>query len=1741
MKKVQFFGKFLSVALMAAMLVPLFAGLAPALAAGVSETDAPGCVFDALISEGKFCAALKNNTEGDLLGNFVLVAYSADGTLAFAETKDFAAKAGGFASAEFAAATESYPEEKGYTYKAFAWDADCVPLAAADTDFAAIEPPEPALPESRQKHNFNMGWKFAKAEPEGPNDHTYLFAAQNPEAPGFDDSAWSGVNLPHSPNDADAFSKYTRARGSTLPSYSDKILDTDGAVLPDGTHEGQRWMYTGKMWYRKHFSIPAIEAGKKVFIEFEAARQSAEVWLNGEKLEGKSENGFIPFGYDLTPHINFGGDNVIAVLVDNTFPYRTTAFGEWNSSDKDQFVLPWHDSHWHPTYGGLYRNLYLYVTDPLHITLPLYSFLATQGTYVYTENEAPNLSSVGVSAEAEIANEYGEDKTFEYEAVIYDMDGDVVEVKSTSVTLPAGKKTSDAGISADNIAGGRAVLTFTLTNPKLWSPDYPYLYSVVTNIKMGGQVVDSTATPLGVRTWEFSYDYGFQINGHNVKLHGWGQKSTNEWAGLASALPDWLQEFTIKQMKDAGGNYIRWGHVAGSPSQIDVSNQYGMITVQPGVESEGTLGSGYQYYDRSMRVRLEAFQDMLIYYRNNPCILLWEYANQQVPNTSDYITGQTNVNIQTMYDLIMKWDPSGNRERTARESASFMLPYMTVCESTDGNTSGRGSGYPIVESEYDRSEAPRRVWDLYTAGYEDYHSVGLADYKDWTSERLAAYAVQKWQPMMQPWHSGGADWIFSDSTSHGRTVSDMSRTTGKVDGVRLEKESYYASRVMWGGEPSLHIIGHWNYKAGVSKTINVVSTAAKVELYVNDTLVGVNASPSYLYLFAFPNVGWEAGEIKAVGYDKNGVKVCEQSKQTHGPAAALKITAIEGPGGLKAGGDVALFDIEAVDAQGRRCLTLDAKIQFDISQFAEAGTGIWQGGYNSGIEDTIMKTELYIEAGINRVAVRTTEKSGELTLGASVIGIGAAQPGKPLALGGAGITPASATLASVPVSNGGGLSGDMPEIFGYDLSDASYPGYGDFDGTPAPPVNDTLKIKSALIKELAYTGKNGSPNAEFEASVVNPGAQNEYAYNDWNKKGGGDEEARKALTFGKLPMYLINSDYIFAPNDDADGQAEDMVRFSAGRDMNVYVAHDDRLVTKPGWLLSDHLVSERKGFVPTGDKLMIGGYSYSIYRVEMDREESVNISSNKEDPSEPGNMFVIFAKERRILSEFLYDDFEEQKPDEEPEGWILSAPDDRTIAVETMGRGGHADNLAVHLVDKETGAYALASRKFSPLLTGKYSVKWKVYENTTGTRLQYQRMVLHDGPPLSDATVPDYYMIETYIHEGQFMYRSVGGSSSNQTKIGPVLAARAWHEIELIVDADTRRYDVVINGVQYGTDIPFTTSSQGKKINHVIIGTRQSGADNDIYYDDVIITPIDSFSLGPIANQYVEAGADYETEIALVYAPSDIALDVQSSDPATAAARIVGTGSSRKLVVTGTAPGSATLTVTATDDQSRTREQSFEVTVTAAQPGPVSLLDVDFNGLAAGSLGTSLPYPALPEMTKLLNPSNATVNIVERAPGDNCFALYSPSADTKAVFQFNPVASGSLQIEFKWLPDPVANDASISIVGGSGAGGAASDAAFTVIKQRGTTINYRTGGTSNTNHEVVSDWAAGRWVSVKALMDVSAQTYSLWIDGRHIADNIPYRYPIATAGGAIWGIAVGKANNQNATVCIDDIVVTRAP
>lgn len=957
------------------------------------------------------------------------------------------------------------------------------------------------------KYNFNIGWKFNKAD---------IAAAQQAA---FDDNGWQEVSLPHTYNDTDTFDNFM-----------------------EGGHNGERSMYTGKTWYRKTFQLPAADRDKKILIEFEGVRQAAEVYINGKKLDGKSENGFIAFGYDLTPYVHFGDEvNVIAVMVDNSFPYR---------AEGTDAILSWHDSHWHPTHGGIYRNVNLYVKDKLHVTLPLYSFLQTQGVYAYSRNLSEDRCDIGI--EAEIQNDYADSQEVAIEAILLDQNQQVVASTSETVQLEAG-------------AVETVVLQREITDIHRWSPAYPYVYTVQVRVSREGKVVDTSEVPFGIREMEFTHTQGFFINGHNVKLKGWGQRPTNEWAGLGTAFPDWMHTHIQALMKEAGANFIRWGHSAGAPADIRASDELGLLTIQPGVDGEGsTIGGVYSEY--SYRVRTDAFRDMIIYFRNNPSIFIWEGGNQSVPDRE----------AQTLRNLANTWDPYGKRAFAHRRCDVNMAKYVDVSIGTEGSWELKSKNLPIVEGEYNREEAARRVWDRHTPGYEEYHTAPGSAY-DLTSEDLAKNQARHYRKISDPAHSGGANWIFSDSTSHGRVYSEVTRTSGVVDAVMLPKEAFYATKAIYREDPQLHIIGHWNYPAGTIKDIFVMANCEEVELFLNGVSQG-KGGRSDQYLFTFPEITWAAGEVKAVGYDAEGNALAEQSKYTAGAPAQVRLTPWHNPEGLLAdGADILQVDVEVLDEAGIRVPTFEGTVRFALE-----GPAVWRGGYNSGKEGSTNHLHLDLEAGINRIAVRTTQTTGLISVTASVEGVGTAL----VAVRSqevdveAGLAPYQAAATPVLV---------QPE-----------PSIG-----PGPLAESELLLEMdeqpTIISDFSYSGVHeveGIRSNIYTGDLI-------YA----------DEEEE----FKWMPEFLKDSEYILLPNQDRNYKALDLIHFSVNVDATLFIAHDDNLA-RPDWLLAD--------FEATDAKVFVKEHLHTIYKKELAADSTITLGGNEDEAnSEKGNMYVVFVKE----------------------------------------------------------------------------------------------------------------------------------------------------------------------------------------------------------------------------------------------------------------------------------------------------------------------------------------------------------------------------------------------------------------------------------------------------------------------------------------------------------------------------------
>jgi len=820
----------------------------------------------------------------------------------------------------------------------------------------------------RADYNFNPGWKF-------------IFGDQtNAAQPDFDDSAWTSVSLPHTWNDTDSYRAYIRHGG------------------------GDQTEKRGIGWYRKHFKLPANADGQKVFLEFDGMRQAGHFFLNGQPI-GIYENGVTAVGLDITKFAKFGGqDNVLAVEVDNRTNYKEEATGttfEWNVND------------FNPNFGGLNRDAKLIVTGTIYQTLPLYENLHTSGVYIYPDNFDIKNKTADIHVEAEVKNETSDYASITLSAVVVDADGNVCAKLD--------------GNTSDLVSGQSEVYNAdgALENARFWDVNNPYLYNVYSILTVNGQVVDVCKTQTGFRKAEFKGGAGtggVWLNDHFVWLTGYSQRSADDWPGLGGAYPDWMHDFTIGLVRASNGNYIRWMHVSPQRADVEACDKYGVGIVCPAGDKERDA-TGRQWDQRA-----EVMRDSMIFFRNNPSILFWEVGN----------TGVTPDQMLQIVALRKQWDPNGGRVVGTRDGGGFDAQLTAVSEfygvmigqdrGTDqlngptamfrGYSAERRDKAPLIETEDFRDEAARGIWDDFSPPHFGFKPKGGPVSRDpgpgqdsyhWNSETFALAGLTRYTSYVRneisnpdPAHSKWAAYAsiyFTDSDADGRQDgSEVLRVSGKMDGVRLPKELYFVSRVMQSDKPDIHIIGHWTYPANTVKTVYVAANHCdQVELFLNGKSLGVAKQPCDFvdtynggnrnmgdtgYAYAFPNVTFVPGTLKAVA-TKGGQVVAQEELKTAGAPKALKLTVHSGPGGLQAdGSDVVLVDFEVVDADGNRCPTDEARVDFQV-----AGPANWRGGFCSDKLNTTNNKFLDTECGINRVAIRSTLKPGTIILTATRDGL----------------------------------------------------------------------------------------------------------------------------------------------------------------------------------------------------------------------------------------------------------------------------------------------------------------------------------------------------------------------------------------------------------------------------------------------------------------------------------------------------------------------------------------------------------------------------------------------------------------------------------------------------------------------------------------------------------------------------------------------------------------------------------
>ncbi|MFT3867382.1 MAG: DUF4982 domain-containing protein [Nibricoccus sp.] len=821
----------------------------------------------------------------------------------------------------------------------------------------------------------------------------------NASAQAFDDSQWKPVTLPRAWNEDDAFCK----------------------DIPD--------LSTGIAWYRKNFTLPPDAKGKKVFLEFEGVRQAAEVFVNGKSV-GYSENGINAFGLDLTDAV-VAGTNVVAVRTDNSWDYRERA-----TNQKYQ----WSDKNFNANYGGIPKNVRLHITDRLHQTLPLYASLGTTGVYVYATDFDIAARAATITAESQIRNEHKEPRTFTYEVAVIDLDGKTVATfAAPAATLTPGQTTT-------------AKASVRVNGLNFWSWGYGYLYNVATTLKVDGRAVDVVNTRTGFRKTEFAHGL-IKLNDRVLQMHGYAQRTSNEWPAIGMSVPPWLSDYSNRLMVESNGNLVRWMHITPWKQDVESCDRVGLIQAMPAGDSEADVTG------RRWEQRIEVMRDSIVYNRNNPSILFYESGNR----------GVSEEHQRQMKALRDEFDPHGGRASGSRE----MLNKNTIAEyGGEMLYINKSARIPFWAMEYSRDEGLRKYWDEFTPPYHKngdgpLHKGQNASAYNHNQDSHAIENVVRWYDYWRERpgtgkrvSSGGVNIVFSDTNTHHRGAENY-RRSGEVDAMRIPKDGFYAHQVMWDGwvdveKPRIHIIGHWNYTPETKKPVTVVSSADQVELFLNGKSLGLGEQ-SARFLFTFKDVAWQPGELRAIGSSVDGKKFCEARLSTAGEPAALRLTARTAPTGLRAdGADLALLEIEVIDAQGQRCPTALNLVDFKLDGPAE-----WRGGIAQGPNNYILAQSLPVECGVNRVLIRSTTNAGKITVSASS----------------AGLKSTSIELLSKPLAVQGGLS----QQFASDKLPVNL----DRGPTPAGPSFKVSRLPVEIASVVSGSNSEAAANTYDDDELTN--------------------------------------------------------------------------------------------------------------------------------------------------------------------------------------------------------------------------------------------------------------------------------------------------------------------------------------------------------------------------------------------------------------------------------------------------------------------------------------------------------------------------------------------------------------------------------------------------------------------------------------------------------------------------------
>jgi beta-galactosidase len=685
---------------------------------------------------------------------------------------------------------------------------------------------------------------FAKSgEPGGP-------AAVNQRTP-FDDSSWKVVNLPHD-------------WAVDLPFVLDKTL-----VWHGGKPLGREFPDTSVGWYRRKFTIPSEDLGKRIFLQFDGVYRDAMVFCNGHLL-GENSSGYAPFEFDISDFVNYGGENLLALRVDASL-----------------------NEGWFYEGAGIYRHVWITKTASVRI--------AQWGNFVQSKFKSGLKGAATLALSTEVVN----DTEQPAECVIF---ATVVDANGVQITSAQSKRTLIAPSSSATLE-----MEAVVQQPNLWSLETPHLYRLMTVLSVDGKNVDHDETTFGIRTIRFDADKGFFLNDQPVKIKG--TCNHQDHAGLGAALPDRMQAYRIALLREMGANAYRTSHNCPTSELLDACDEQGMLVLDE-TRNFSSSTDGLKELERMVK------RD-----RNHPSVIMWSIANEERQQGTE-----RGARIgRTMKRLVKSLDPT--RPVTAAMNGEWGKGLSGVVDVQGFNYRvplidayrKQFPRQPLIGTETASTLSTRGVYfDDAAHGY-----VGAYD----TSKPQWGNTAEEWWKFYdeREWLAGGFVWTGFDYRGEPTPyhLPCVGSHFGLMDTCGFPKDNYFYYRTWWRTEPSLHLFPHWNWlgKEGTEIEVWCYCNQDSVELLLNGKSLGTQKAEKNGHLVW--RVAYIPGVLEARA-TRNGAVVSTAKRETAGPAERIRLK--PHLMSIKADGeDVSVVQVEVLDAQDQVVPLADDLIHFNLT------------------------------------------------------------------------------------------------------------------------------------------------------------------------------------------------------------------------------------------------------------------------------------------------------------------------------------------------------------------------------------------------------------------------------------------------------------------------------------------------------------------------------------------------------------------------------------------------------------------------------------------------------------------------------------------------------------------------------------------------------------------------------------------------------------------------------------------